>query len=628
MITADRDADRAIPAATAAVEKLFFTPEGRSNPYPLYHVLRSADPVHRAPMGMWLLSRYDDCAAMARDPRFGKDYAPQIEQRFGPDWRQHPSLAAGEHSMLNTTGPEHTRLRKLVSKSFTPRMIEGLRPRIQRTVAALLDPIAEAGGGNVLEEVGFPLPVTIIGELLGVPEPDRPRFRGLVRDLVAIFEMQPTPEQLAAADAAQLEIRRYFLALVAEKRQRPGEDLLSSLTQVEAEGDRLSDDELVTMSSLLFAAGFETTTNLFGNGLLALLRHPEQLALLRRDPSLFANLPDEFLRYDGTAQLISRVTETTVEIGGVTIPAGEQVFGLLGAGNHDPARYEDADRLELRRTEIHPLTFGGGVHFCLGAALARAEIGITFGSLLDRFESIDLDGEPRFNDRLTLRGLEALHVTCRPTRGRRAGTAVLDVPPAVAEAPPTTAARAAQAARGLRPAAGGAQADLRWRTELRQRIENEPARADSLPLLTGERLAATAGLLSRNSLFKACSTAELEELAATAYPMSFEVGDLLCIEGADSPEAYVIELGQAAVTIGRKGVATVGQGDVVGERGPLLGVARAATVTAISHMITYAISRQRLRALIQRNAAAREWMLSEMRRRYPNLAGAASDADQ
>jgi hypothetical protein len=305
----------------------------------------------------------------------------------------------------------------------------------------------------------------------------------------------------------------------------------------------------------------------------------------------------------------------------VTIPAGEQVFALLGAGNHDPARYENPDRLELRRTEIHPLTFGGGVHFCLGAALARAEIGITFRALLDRFESIDLDGEPRFEDRLTLRGLEALHVTCRPTGGRRAGTAIPEVPSPVAEAP---AARPAQAGRGLRPT-GGAEADLRWRTELRQRIENEPARADSLPVLTGERLAATTALLSRNSLFKACSTAELEELAATAYPMSFEVGDLLCVEGADSPEAYLVEVGQAVVTIGRKGVATVGQGDVVGERGPLLGVARAATVTAISHMITYAISRQRLRALVQQNAAARDWMLAEMRRRYPNLEGTGAD---
>jgi cytochrome P450 len=608
--------------AEAVFRKLFFTAEGRSNPYPLYHALREAAPVHRTEIGMWLLSRYDDCSAMVRDPRFGKAYGRQIEQRFGADWRSHPSLAASEHSMLNTTGAEHTRLRKLVSKSFTPRMIERLKPTIEHTVEDLSDPVAEAGGGNVLEEVGFPLPVTIIGEMLGVPKADRPQFRDLVRDLVAVLEMQPTQEQLAAADAAQLEIRRYFLDLIAEKRKRPREDLLSSLTQVEVDGDQLTDDELVTMSSLLFGAGFETTTNLFGNGLLALLRHPEQMALLRSDPGLYASLPEEFLRYDGTAQMVNRVTEAAVEIGGVTIPAGEQVFALVGAANHDPLRYDRPDELDLKRTNIHPLTFGGGVHFCLGAALARAEIGITFRSLLDRFDSIELAGDPpRFQDRLTLRGLTELNVTCRQTTGWQAGRPVpearapVDARQRVVAPPPATGV----AERGLRPSTGGGEADLRWRTELRQRIENEPMREDSLPVLTGKRLAATADLLARNSLFKACSHAEIEELAATAYPMSFEPGDLLCVEGADSPEAYLVEIGQSVVTIGRKGVATVMPGDIVGERGPLLDTKRSATVTAITHMITYAISRERLRALMKKSPGARDWMLAEMRRRYPNL---------
>lgn len=601
-------------AAEAVVEELFFTPEGRANPYALYHRLRETSPVHRAELGMWLLSRYDDCWAAMRDPRLGKDYAPQIEQRFGPDWRQHPSLTAGEHSMLNTTGPEHTRLRKLVIKAFTPRMIEGLKPSIERIVNQLLDPIAEAGGGNVLEAVGFPLPVTIIGEMLGVPEADRPQFRGLVRDLVAIFEMQPRPEQLAAADAAQLVIREYFLGLIAEKRRRPGDDLLSALAHAESNGDRLSDDEVVTMASLLFGAGFETTTNLFGNGLLGLLRHPDQLALLRSDPSLMANLPDEFLRYDGTAQLVNRVTEAAIDIGGVTIPAGEQVFALLGAGNHDPARYPHPDRLDVTRTEIEPLTFGGGVHFCLGAALARAEIGITFRNLLDRFDAIELRGEPpRFQDRLTLRGLTSLHVACRSSAARRSAA-----PAAMTTEPPVArAATSSSAGRGLRP--GGSDADLHWRAELRQRIEKEPTRADSVPVRTGDKLAAMIALLSRNSLFQCCTSGELEHLAATAYPISFEPGDMLCVEGAESPECYVIEEGHAVVTIGRKGVATVGEHDVVGERGVLLDTVRSATVTAMSHMITYAISRERLRALVERNVASREWMFEEMRRRYPQL---------
>ena len=486
----------------------------------------------------------------------------------------------------------------------------------------LLGPVADAGGGNILEAVGFPLPVTIIGELLGVPVADRQQFRGLVRDLVALFEMQPTDEQMAAADAAQLTIREYFLRLIAEKRRQPAEDLLSKLVTAEVGGDRLSDDELVTLASLLFAAGFETTTNLFGNGLLGLLRHPDQLALLRRDPALFANLPDELLRYDGTAHLVNRVTEASVEIGSVTIPAGEQVFALLGAGNRDPARYPHPDRLDVTRTDIQPLTFGGGVHFCLGAALARAEIEITFRTILQRFPHIELDGdEPCFQDRLTLRGLTALNVACRAGSGARPFA-----PAAAPTASPAPTATTEHAERGLRPRAGDTDADLRWRAELRQRIETEPARRDSVPVQTGARLAATVHLLSTNSLFARCTEEELEQLAATAYPMSFEPGDLLSTEGGVSPECYIVEEGHAVVTIGRKGVATMGENDVIGERGVLLDTVRAATVTATTHMITYAISRERLRALVAGNVVARDWMLAEITRRYPNLAGAAGSA--
>ena len=589
---------------------LFLTTEGRTNPYPLYHELRERAPVYRTAHGMWLLSRYDDCWAALRDPRLGKDYVRQTEQRFGADWRSHPSLAAGEHMMVNTTGAEHTRLRKLVSRSFTPRMMDGLKSTIERLVNQLLDPVAEAGGGNVLEMVGFPLPVTIIGEMLGVPESDRAQFRGLVRDLVATIEMEPTDEQIALADAAQLTLRAYFLSLIAQKRRNPDDALLSRLVHAEVDGDRLTDDELVTMGSLLFNAGFETTTNLFGNGLLALLHQPEQIALLRRDPSLFANLPDELLRFDGTAQLSNRVTEANVEIGGVSIPAGEQVFPLLGAGNHDPARYRDPDRLDMTRTQIQPLSFGGGVHFCLGAALARAEIGITFRALIERFEHLELVGEePRFQDRLTLRGLESLHVACKAVSARPIVAVAADSGRA------TSGALAVELeTRGLRP--GEANADLRFRAVLRERIESEPAREDSVPVRTGARLAATVALLQRNRLFQRCAAHELEQLAATAYPMSFDPGDLLCSEGDESPECYLIEEGQAVVTIGRKGVRTVGEDAVVGERGVLLDTVRSATVTAVTHMITYAISRDRLRALVAGNPAARAWMLEEMQRRY------------
>lgn len=387
-------------AADAAAQALLFTPQGRTDPYPLYHQLRDTNPVHRIELG-WLLTRYDDCWAVLRDPRFGKDFVSQTEAKFGSAWAQHPALKQQEKMMINLGGAEHTRVRRLVSKSFTPRMIDRLRPHIEETVVDLVGPLAEAGGGNILEAIGFPLPVTIIGEMLGVPKSDREQFRGLVADLVAIFEMAVSAEQLAAADQAQLVVQEYFLGLIDEKRRHPGEDLLSGLVQVEVDGDHLTDLELTTMALLLFAAGFETTTNLFGNGLYALLRHPEQVRKLRADPGLFPNLPDELLRYDGTVQMTNRVAETDVEVAGVTIPSGDQVFPIVGAGNHDPAVFEDPDTLDVTRADIRPLTLGGGAHFCLGAALARVETEVTFRTLLSRLESIELDGTPHFHDRLT-----------------------------------------------------------------------------------------------------------------------------------------------------------------------------------------------------------------------------------
>lgn len=604
--------------ADSLASRLFLTREGRTDPYPIYHRLREQSPVHRCSLGMWLLSRYDDCRAALRDPRLGKNYARQVEQRFGPDWRRHLSLTAGEHSMLNTTGAEHTRLRKLVSRSFTPRRIAGLKPFIERTVRELLDPIGQAGGGDVLGTLGFPLPVTIIGEMLGVPAEDRPRFRTWVRDLVAVLEMKPSEEQMAAADAAQVAIRGYFFDLIADKRRRPGDDLLSALVQTgdaADDGDRLGDDELVTMAVLLFAAGFETTTNLFGNGLLGLLRAPEQMQRLRDQPSRIANLPEEFLRYDGTVQMVSRFTETSIDIGGQTIPAGEQVFMLLGAGNHDPARFADPDRLDVTRTEIEPLSFGGGVHFCLGAALARAEIEITFRQLIERFDRIELEGpEPQFQDRLTLRGLPELTVRCRSTSSMHHGDFAA-VPESDTSCPHATAS---SPARGLRPEGG--DAELRWRADLRRRIEREPAGPESLSGSAGDGLAATAALLARNRFFQGCSREQLEFLAATAYPMSFEPGDMLCVEGADSPECYVVAEGSAVVTIGRKGVGTVGEDDIIGERGVLLDTVRAATVTAMEHMITYALSRDRLRRLVEDDPSVRDWMIQDVRRSYPQLA--------
>lgn len=596
-------------AADAAAQALFFTTEGRTNPYPLYHQLRDANPVHRIELG-WLLTRYGDCWAVLRDPRFGKDYSNQTAAKFGADWEQHPALKQQEKMLINIGGAEHTRQRKLVSKSFTPRTIDRLRPHIEETVVALVGPLAEAGGGNILEAVGFPLPVTIIGEMLGVPKDDREQFRGLVADLVTIFEMEVSAEQLAAADRAQLTVIDYFRKLIDEKRRHPDEGLLSGLVQVEVDGDHLGDDELAQMALLLFAAGFETTTNLFGNGLYALLRNPEQIEKLRADLELFPSLPEELLRYDGTVQMTNRVTETDVEVAGVTIPAGDQVFPIVGAGNHDPAVFPDPDALDVTRTDVRPLTLGGGAHFCLGAALARVETEVTFRTLLAHLESIELDETPHFHDRLTLRGLESLRVTCRPAASPGFATA-----PSRAAAPPVQAACPVAHDRGFRPS-GDAAADLRWRAEMRERTESKPGTAGAMPQRTGKELSQTVALLARNSLFKRCRVEQLEQLAATAYQMSFEPGDVICSEGEESPEAYMVEEGQAVVTIDRKGVGTVREDAIVGERGVLLEARRSATVTAVTHMITYAISRERLRSLVDSDPAVRAWMLEEIQNRY------------
>jgi hypothetical protein len=406
---------------------------------------------------------------------------------------------------------------------------------------------------------------------------------------------------VAAADAAQLGIRAYFLALIAKKRSQPDEGLLSLLVQGDA-GDRLDDDELVTMTTLLFAAGFETTTNLIGNGIVALLRHPDQLAALRADPALFANLPDELLRYDGTVQMAARVTTAPVSVCGVEIPPGEPVIVMLGAGNRDPARNPDPDRFDLSRADVDPLSFGGGVHFCLGASLARLEMDVVFRALLARFGSIELAKEPRFMDRLTLRGLESLDLACRS-----------DASPVVRTLAPRPAAVAAKPAApvpldldaavlGLRPADDGP-----WREALRARAERgEAMRPDH---------AETARLLARTAVLNLCGAAELDELAATAYPMSFEPGDALCVEGAASNEVYAIAEGDALVTIAGKGGGKVGEGDVVGERGPLENRARSATVTAVSHMLTWAISRERFLGVVGRNPALADRMREEIARR-------------
>jgi cytochrome P450 len=378
---------------------------GREDPYPRYARLRRISPLVRADDGALVVTRYADCTAVVRDGRLGH-MPPEMLAFVGlPDFNDHPSTRTLFTSILALNPPELTRLRRLVSSTFTARRVQALRPAIERMVADLLDGMS--GDVDFVQAFAFPLPVNVIGELLGVPEPDRAQFQGLVRDLSQVVEVL-TPEALAIADPAAVVIRDYLGALADERRRQPRQDLISALVAAESDGDRLTADELVTMAALLFSAGFETTTNLLSNGLIALL-HTGWAAVGRdADP---ASAVEELLRFDSPVQLTSRVAYEDVELGGMTVEAGERVVAYLGAGNRDPERFTDPDRLDLGRADNAPLSFGGGIHYCLGAPLARLEAQVAFPALIRRFPALSLAGDPVRRDSLAIRGFTAVPVT-------------------------------------------------------------------------------------------------------------------------------------------------------------------------------------------------------------------------
>jgi cytochrome P450 len=406
--------------ADGLLAELVATPEGRADPYSRYATLRTHAPVHRSAFGFCVLSRYDDCLQVLRHPAAGKDFSGAATA-LGLSEEQQAQQAAFRNdrsNMLFADPPDHTRLRRLASRAFTPRSVEALRPRVVALVDGLLDRFGDGHDGDghggdgtvdVVEALAFPLPVSVIGELLGVPAEDRPRFRPLVRSVTAILELAISPEALDEATAASEELEAYFAGLIAERRAHPRDDLMTRLIQAEDEGERLSEYELISTSILLFAAGFETTTHLIGNGLLALVRNPDQLERLRADRSLLRTAVDELLRYDSPVQITARTAYEDIPLGDDRIAAGSTVLALLGAANRDPARFHDPDRLDVGRSEAPPLSFGSGIHHCLGAALARLEAQVVLDRVLDRFGTIELvGGQPRHRDSLTLRGLVEL----------------------------------------------------------------------------------------------------------------------------------------------------------------------------------------------------------------------------
>ena len=380
------------------------------DPYPTYHVLRSQDPVHHSPLGFWVLTRYADVIAMLRDPRLIKEpIAAFVAARFG--MAIPPGLGL---SMLDRDPPDHTRLRGLVSKAFTPKALESLRPRIQQIVDGLLDKVESRGEMDLVEEFAYPLPVIVICEMLGVPVKDHERFKhwglDIARGLDAIM-LPPDSEVGKRSMTGRKALAEYFRELIAERRAAPRGDMLSALIAAEEAGDKLDEDELLATCILLLVAGHETTVNLIGNGTLALLRHPEQLRRLRDEPALIGSAIEELLRYDGPVQRTARIPSEDVVIGGHTIPRGEMVMPFLGAANRDPAQFPDPDRLDITRVDNRHLSFGWGPHFCFGAPLARIEGQIVFETVLDRMKKLELDSAPLvWRTNLGLRGLTALPV--------------------------------------------------------------------------------------------------------------------------------------------------------------------------------------------------------------------------
>jgi cytochrome P450 len=385
-------------------------PEFVADPYPMYQRLRAEDPVHHSPLGFWVLTRYDDVVAALRDPRLAKEaIASFVAARFGA-----PIPAMGQ-SMLDRDPPDHTRLRGLVSKAFTPRVVEGLRPHIQQIVDGLLDRAEDAGAMDLIEEFAYPLPVMIICRMLGVPVADQERFKAwsldVARGLDAIL-LPPDSDVGRRAIAARHALADYFRALIAERRAAPRGDMLSGLIAAEEAGDTLSEEELLATCILLLIAGHETTVNLIGNGTLALLRHPDQLQRLRDNPGLIGTAVEELLRYDGPVQRTARIPGEDVTIGGVTIPRGDMVMPFIGAADRDPAQFPEPDRLDIGRAENRHIAFGWGIHFCLGAPLARLEGQIAIGTLVRRLPKLALaTGRPEFRQSLTLRGLKSLPVS-------------------------------------------------------------------------------------------------------------------------------------------------------------------------------------------------------------------------
>ena len=371
-----------------------------ADPYPIYSDLRTKDPVHRMRLiDAWAITRYRDIDRVLRDhATFSSAVATKVQRRTGLT------------SMLETDPPDHTRLRSLVSQAFTPRAIEGLRPRIERIAEQLVEAAANGDRVDLMASIAYPLPVIVIAEMLGVPAEDLTRFERWSNDISLNIEPTLDDGEILRVRKAAEELTEYFEGIILLRRSDPKDDIISALLAAEEEGDKLTHEELIRTLILLLVAGNETTRNLIGNGVLALLTNPDQFDLLRQDPSLIGSAVKELLRYDSPVQLDGRTPTVDVELGGRSISAGQPVIAVIGAANRDPDVFENPDRLDIRRTGTSHLSFGRGIHYCLGAPLAEMEGRIALAAIMRKFQRIRLAAEPVRRRQTVLRGLKHLWV--------------------------------------------------------------------------------------------------------------------------------------------------------------------------------------------------------------------------
>ncbi|MFI0035401.1 cytochrome P450 [Streptomyces mutabilis] len=390
-------------------------PDFLADPYPAYAELRDRGRVHYyEPTDQWLVPHHADVSALLRDRRLGRTYVHRYtHEDFGrtpPPPEHEPFHTLNDHGMLDLEPPDHTRIRRLVSKAFTPRTVERLKPYVRSLADDLVGRLVESGGGDLLTDVAEPLPVAVIAEMLGIPESDRAPLRPWSAEICGMYELNPSEETAARAVRASLEFSEYLRALIAARRKDPGDDLVTGLIAAHDEDDRLTEQEMVSTCALLLNAGHEATVNATVNGWWALFRDPGSLAALRADHSLVPTAVEELMRYDTPLQLFERWVLDEIEIDGTTIPRGAEVAMLFGSANHDPALFSAPDRLDLGRRDNPHISFSAGIHYCIGAPLARIELAASMTALLERAPALRPAAEPERKPNFVIRGLKGLTV--------------------------------------------------------------------------------------------------------------------------------------------------------------------------------------------------------------------------